>query len=387
MERKLTCTYSPGVYKRGNSIQLKFQYKGVRCSETLKLSPKIISNLKYAKNMLATILHEIALGKFNYSKHFPDSNKVKLYSNNISLTIKHELNSYIESQRNEKMAHSTWEHYRKIIDTYLIPEFGDYLISDLTPVQIKDWRKNLHVGNKTKNNILVPFRRMFREAFLDEKIDKNPFDRVQNLKFEKEVANPFSKEEIIKILSSFDGQRRNFFQFQFSTGLRPSETIALTWSDIYWDNSKVSVNKAFVAKKLKDTKTKAGKRFVTIRKPVLQALLNQMQYTFESSQYVFHNPNSNKPWKSDDAVRKTWLYALKRAGVEYRNPYQTRHTFASMMLTLGEDKYMVMAEMGHKSFHELECTYAQYMHGMIDSENKDFNGVWSQICHEVSLSD
>ena len=386
MDGKLKSTYSEGVYRRGKSIQIKFQYNGVRCAETLKILPTI-SNLKYATKFRTKILFEIGVGVFNYAKTFPNSKNIHLHSKELPSTVKKELLNYIEEQRNEKMAHSTWEHYRKIIDTYLIPEFGDYLITDITPSLIKDWRRELHVGNKTKNNILVPFRRMFKEAFLDEKIDKNPFDRIQSLKFEKEEVNPFLPKEIVKILSSFDNQRRNYFQFQFSTGLRPSESIALTWDDIHWDTLKISVNKAFVAKKLKETKTKAGKRFVTIRKPVLQALLNQMPYTFVSNQHVFHNPNTNQPWKSDDAVRKTWLYALKRAGVEYRNPYQSRHTFASMMLTLGEDQYKVMSEMGHKSFHELESTYAQYMHGILNSENKDFNGVWSQICHEVHLSD
>ena len=383
MDRKLT-----GVYIRGNSIQIKFQYKGVRCSETLKLSPKSKSNLKYAENMRATILFEIERGKFNYAEHFPNSKKARLYSNNIPLTVKQELNNYFDLKRRENLIeHSSLNQYRKNINTYLIPEFGDFQITDITSIQITTWLEQLPIANKTKNNIITPLRGMFREAFLDDKIKTNPLDRVRNLKIIKNEPHPFSPEEIIKILSSYHGQKRNFFQCQFSTGLRPSESISLLWSDIDWDRLLVSVNKAFVDKKLKGTKTNSGKRFVTIREPVLQALLNQMKFTFGLSDYIFHNPNNDMAWKSDSAVRKTWVYALKRAGVEYRNPYQTRHTFASMMLTVGEDRYKVMAEMGHKTFHELENTYARFMHGIVNQDNRDFNGVWSQICHEVSLSD
>lgn len=381
MDGKLT-----GVYARGNSIQIKFQYKGIRCAETLGIPPNK-ANLKYASNLRSEILRKIELGIFKYADYFPDSKKVKLYSTAIPLTVKQELLNYLESQRDEEIEHSTWNHYRKIIDTYLIPSLGDFLVSDITASQIKIWRSELNVSNKTKNNILVPLRRMFSEAYYDEKIDKNPLDRVKNLKLDTKEANPFTPEEIIKILSSFDGQRRNLFQFAFSTGLRPSEYIALEWGDIDWDKELVNVRRAYVANRLKRTKTEAGKRFVKLRPSAFYSLQAQKEYTAELNQHVFHNPNNNKPWKSDGDVRKTWLYGLKRAGVEYRNPYQTRHTFASMMLTLGEEPFRVMTEMGHKTLHELESTYARWIQGISNPENKTFISVWSQICHEVYQSD
>jgi integrase len=42
-----------------------------------------------------------------------------------------------------------------------------------------------------------------------------------------------------------------------------------------------------------------------------------------------------------------WLPALKKAGVRYRRPYQTRHTYASMMLTAGESPIWLANQMGH----------------------------------------
>ena len=63
----------------------------------------------------------------------------------------------------------------------------------------------------------------------------------------------------------------------------------------------------------------------------------QKQWTFLEGEYIFHNPRTNKPWEGDQPIRKTlWTHALKKAGVTYRNPYQTRHTYASMMLFSGE---------------------------------------------------
>jgi|GEM_PF-4414477 len=59
---------------------------------------------------------------------------------------------------------------------------------------------------------------------------------------------------------------------------------------------------------------------------------------FMISKRVFHNPRTSEPWETDHQIRRTaWIHTLKKAGVRYRNPYQTRHTYASMMLSGGEN--------------------------------------------------
>jgi integrase len=63
---------------------------------------------------------------------------------------------------------------------------------------------------------------------------------------------------------------------------------------------------------------------------------------------IFHHPHLNKPWQTNAQIRRIyWTQALKRAGVRYRNPYQTRHTYASMLLSSGENMLWVAKQMGH----------------------------------------
>jgi len=52
---------------------------------------------------------------------------------------------------------------------------------------------------------------------------------------------------------------------------------------------------------------------------------------------------------------------LKKAGVRYRNPYQTRHTFASMMLSAGENIAWVSAQMGHSNVLITAKAYARWI--------------------------
>lgn len=61
-------------------------------------------------------------------------------------------------------------------------------------------------------------------------------------------------------------------------------------------------------------------------------------------------------------IRKTlWAHALKRAEVRYRNPYQTRHTYASMMLSAGEHPMWVAQQMGHADWGMIRRIYGKWI--------------------------
>lgn len=56
-----------------------------------------------------------------------------------------------------------------------------------------------------------------------------------------------------------------------------------------------------------------------------------------------------------------WVHAMKKAGVRYRRPYQTRHTYASMMLSVGEHPMWVAKQMGHSDWTIIARVYGRWM--------------------------
>ena len=102
-----------GINPRGKSIQIDFYYIGKRCRETLKLEPTK-PNLTFAKRLKATIQHEIAIGTFDYSKHFPQSKNATLGSKTSNKTISEALDDYIKSAK-RTCALSTWKNYFPIL--------------------------------------------------------------------------------------------------------------------------------------------------------------------------------------------------------------------------------------------------------------------------------
>ena len=96
--------------------------------------------------------------------------------------------------------------------------------------------------------------------------------------------------------------------------------------------------------------------------PVEQALIDQKQYTLLQGGKIFFNPTTGEIWTGDQQIRKSfWIPLLKKAKVRYRNPYQTRHTYASMMLSAGENPAWVSNQMGHSNMMITLRTYARWI--------------------------
>ena len=58
---------------------------------------------------------------------------------------------------------------------------------------------------------------------------------------------------------------------------------------------------------------------------------------------------------------RVWKPALRRAGLRYRTMYQTRHTFATLMLAAGEDIGWVAKQLGHTSIEMVIRRYHRFI--------------------------
>jgi integrase len=349
-----------GITPRGKSIQIDFYYLGKRCRETLKLEPTK-SNLNYANNLKSAIKHEIAIGTFTYSKFFPKSKNAHMGIKSSQLTVSQALDEYMKSSR-RILQKSTLRDYHSVIEYHLKPQFGNMRMADVTTSQIKAWIGGLTISFKRINNILTPLRTVFEDAYMDGLIERNPVSRIKNLAVRSQEPNPFTPKEINLILNELPQQGKNLILFAFCTGLRTSELIALEWGDIDLNAGLVRVRRAVVNKHTKVTKTRSGERDVKLFLPALNALLDQKQFTFSANGRVFNNPRTNKPWETDGQIRKyLWQPALKRAGVAYRYPYQTRHTYASTLLSSGENPLWVAQQMGHKDWGMIRKRYGRWI--------------------------
>jgi len=369
--------------KSASSIEIDFSYQGKRCRETIKLPPDKAGFL-FAAGKRAAILHEIALGKFNYAEHFPNSRHASTLGKLTNKTVGKALEDFLHNTQRKYEA-STLRGYKSAIYYHLIPAFGDIPIRKMTTSGIKDWMNTLPISGKRINNVLIPLRIVLSDAYLDGLIDNNPADRVKNVPHHYDEPQPFKPDEMRLILEKCTPQTRNLFQFAFWSGLRTSELIALEWRDIDFEKGVIRVSRASVKRITKQPKTHAGKREVLILPYALEALERQKAFTFALGGQIFHNPRTNKPWDTDNQIReRAWLPAITAAGVAYRNPYQTRHTYASMLLSAGENPMWVAQQMGHADWAMIRKRYGRWIPEVDKTAGSRVIQQWSQNSHGMS---
>jgi integrase len=195
-------------------------------------------------------------------------------------------------------------------------------------------------------------------AFRNDYVDDNVMLKVDNLPVEQPDIYPFAYDQVLMILDAVDPYYRPYTAIRFYTGMRAGEIDGLAWSDYREDmkpEPKLHINKAYVYGREGKTKTKKSKRHIDCLPPVVEALTEQRQLTGKAK-HIFLTKDGQR-MNPDHYRDVVWKSALEKAGLEYRPPIQTRHTFATMMLSEGEDPGWVQNMMGHSSLQMIFTRY------------------------------
>jgi len=381
-----------------SSIKIVFTYRGIYCREFLKIIPDA-AGLRRAAGHRDDILRAIKEGYFNYSVSFSNSpNRLKFIDSEGDKQL---FSDYIvkwAEGESKRLKISTSKSY--INDSKLwAEEFDGLTISEVTFPLIRNWCKNYSASDKRITNMLSVLRSALKNATDDELIDKNPIEGWSPKKKEsKEIdpdstrdIDPFNEVEMAAILGALKGQTHNLIKFAFATGLRTSELIALHWSDLglktgigkdgkEYQFVTLHVQRAYTAsaKKYEVTKTESSDRTLKLLPMALAALEDQRTYTEGNSPIIFHNPNTDKPWSGDGKIRRMWYDALAKTKVRPRVPYQTRHTFASMALSSGEEPMWTAKYLGHADWAMIRKSYGKWIATEDDTSGDKMNSKFHQ---------
>ncbi|KZN45972.1 site-specific integrase [Pseudoalteromonas luteoviolacea] len=391
------CNQFEGVNIHGKSIRIDFYFKTVRCREALKGLSLTKSNIKFASNKRAVILHEIATGTFDYAEHFPNSERALLWSAKPKReeipTVAQAMDIWL-SIKETQVAFSTIRSYKSKVENHVLPVWGHFKLNEVRQSHIKKWISVdlSSLSNKTINEVLIPFRGIFDDARADRIIDYSPLEYIDNLKIVRDEPDPFTREElaIFATTPTKRPQEVNAFIFCCWTGLRLSELLALAWEDVDLNSGTIKVQRAIVLKQYKVPKTAGSIRTVHLLEPAIEILRSQMALSAmlkphtinvmqqdnktvktESLRFVFVNSLSNEELKGEAPYRDRFFKThLKKCKIRYRGPSQARHTFASQLLTAGVNERWIANQLGHTSTKMLEQHYGKWMHNEVPDMSK-----------------
>ncbi|GAA7288309.1 hypothetical protein HpM018_14790 [Helicobacter pylori] len=139
--------------------------------------------------------------------------------------------------------------------------------------------------------------------------------------------------------------------------MRTGEQLALLWEDIDFNNKTITINKSLnELGQITSPKNKPSVREVDLLEPVEKILKELKTSEPENKKFIF----ISMP-KRSTMFQRAFRALLKALNLKDRKLYTTRHTFASLMLSQGEEPMWVSKTLGHKDLNTTYKTYSHYI--------------------------
>ncbi len=226
------------------------------------------------------------------------------------------------------------------------------------------------ISNATINKIFIPLRQICECASIEYGWGSifNPFFGFKKLREDDTYDDifPFTIEEQNKIIDTVSNHWKPYFKFAFCSGLRQGEQIALKPDDIDWEKKEIHIYKAITrdenGKIIEGlTKNRYSRRSIKLLPVMEKTLLDQKEiYDKFKGEYFFCNTTGSMIDPSN--LRSyIWLPTLKKNGIKVRDMKQTRHTFATIALSCGENPLWIAKVMGHRNTEMIINVYSKYV--------------------------
>ncbi len=390
-------------------LYFDFQYLKVRCREqsNLKDTPE---NRKLMERVMAGIVAEIKKRTFRYRTTFPSSRNLEkieaLEAQHFqqvlpmaSVPIVNQpvqcVAEYIPAAGHPTFAEfakkfveeneSLWKRSnirtkRDIMEKWLIPQFGNKVISSITKQDLLEFRSVLAKAPGKKPETTMSASRINHvmtsvKQVLDEAADRfnftTPYQNIKRMRIKKTDVSPFTIEEVEMIIKYCREDFRNYFTVKFFTGMRPGEIHGLKWKYIDFEKRLITIRETIVDDYEETPKTAGSNRDIQMAPQVYEALKTQWEVTGKKSVYVFANGNGG-PLTNRNMSNRVWYPMLRSLGLRLRTPYQTRHTFATLMLAAGESPEWIAFQMGHSSTEMLFKVYSRYVPNLTRRDGSAF---------------
>ncbi|NJA89814.1 site-specific integrase [Rhodocyclus tenuis] len=386
------------------TLLLDFSFRGERCREQTAL-PDTHPNRKRLQKLLDAIEAEIQAGTFNYRKYFPDSRlaarfegaevpKYKL--SNVSAAVAQTVANPVQAtattplfgvfadewfaENEVRWRNSYRETLADIIRIHLKPAFGEKEVGQITKAEILKFRSQLaKVETRKSQKELSPSRinyvMMTLRQILTEAADRfnftNSYRNIKPVKLKRIDVQPFSLDEVGKILATVRADFRNYYTVRFFSGMRTGEIDGLKWQYIDFERRLILVRETVVRGEEEYTKTDASQRDIQMSEAVYQALVAQAAVTRDKTPYVFANAEG-KPLQHNNVTKRVWYPLLRYLGLKLRRPYQTRHTAATLWLASGENPQWISRQLGHSSTEMLFRVYSRFVPNLTRQDGSAF---------------
>ena len=243
---------------------------------------------------------------------------------------------------------------RTLIETKILPYFGDKQMNDITAVDIIKWQNAL-LNQEYKPTYLRMIQNqltaLFNHAERFYDLKDNPCKKVDKMgRANAKELNFWTKDEFEVFIQCFTEEEemyRIIFLMLFWLGCRVGELLALTESDIDLEGGTVSISKTYFRRNKTDyitaPKTESSNRKITIPQ-FLQDEIKQFldrQYELMPEERIFPI--------TDRAIQKKMKQKTEQAKLKPIRVHDLRHSHIALLIEKGMQPVVIAQRVGHDS--------------------------------------
>lgn len=274
-----------------------------------------------------------------------------LYLNDISVRLKK--NTYAQKKR--------------VINNHILPYFGERVAASITAADVREWQAALKqlTGIKTKRPLTGSFIRLiedyltaiFNYGVKFYNLPSNPMAQAGHLKYRKKKRLVFwTQSEFNEFIPHVDDlMYRCLFLTLYYTGMRLGEALALTPSDVDFDNLEISITKTLPSGKERiptTPKTEGSNRIIAI-----PSFLGEEIQDFINARYGIGSDDFIFP-AAGQTVRERFYKYVAKAGVKLIRVHDLRHSHVALLIELNYQPLLIAERLGHDNVQTTLNTYS-----------------------------
>ena len=308
------------------------------------LNRTIKGSLRSAQRYLNSRLEER-----EQAREFPGAN----------LTLSQYLDRWLALAARPRLRAKSYHDYQALLARHIRPTLGERRMRTLTPLDLQAvYHKMQDAGlsSRTVHYTHAVVHGALEQAVRWRLIPSNPSTGVALPKFTRPEIRVLAPEQARQFLRiALQTRYGTLLALALTSGLRPSEYLALRWSDINWLDETVTVARTLEKGsgwRFAETKRARSRRRVKLQSWVADLLHRQCVIdrgvvspdSIPVAQ-IFKLPGG-RPINSDYLARQ-FKRLLAEAGLPPMRLYDLRHTAATLALAAGVSAKVVSEQLGH----------------------------------------
>lgn len=287
----------------------------------------------------------------------------KLSANaNMDMTLGAFVEIYFRDKEGELKERSV-KNKRYMIKSHILPYFENKKMNEITPVDIIQWQNIMRQKGYAQTYLRMVQNQMtalFTHASNIYNLANNPCKKVKKMgKSDADRLDFWTKDEYDQFISGIEKGSRYYviFEILFWTGCREGELLALTKSDIDFENNRLSISKTYYRTDKRDIIT-TPKTEQSVRVIEIPEFLKQEIKDYADKLYELPDNERLFPVVAE-AVQHKLKRQAEKAGVKKIRVHDIRHSHVAYLIHQGVQPLIIKERLGHR---DIKITLNTYGH-------------------------